>query len=298
MSPEGVHHAHHHHNFGEARGSYSTFAVGKKRVRDEDDDIDVGRRQFGRASSEDDHMRTSPTPEAPVRNIKKARVNVTGRALPLSRIMEPMDSNALKQLIQNLCDRHPELLPEVSALAPRPTVQSALHTLEQYEKTLVENIPYGNKLNDYSFHRTKPHLMSLLDALLDYTQHFLPPQESQPSTSLAFLDGATQIIHRLPNWDNDVNNRHKMNAYEEMTKAWVLVISEAAKKGAGIAMQYGGWDVKLARHDEASGGRMQLAMIEMRNALMGGVDTAARAKKTTGFGFGLSTGTPVPVRSW
>lgn len=275
--------------------------VGKKRGRDEEDDIDLGRRQYGRAASQDqdDHMRTSPTPEPTSRIIKRARVNVTGRALPLSRIMEPMDSNSLKQLIQNLCDRHPELLPEVSALAPRPNVQSALNTLADYERNFVESIPIGGKANDYAFNRARPQLLSLLDALLDYTQHFLPPVESQPSTSLAFLDGATQIIHRLPVWDNDVNNRHKQNAYEEMTKAWVLVIGEAAKKGAGIAMQYGGWDMKLAKHDEASGGRMQLAMVEMRNALMGGVDTAARSKRTTGFGFGMiSSGVPVPVRSW
>lgn len=290
-------------NFYSRQGSNSTniIQVGRKRRADDDEDFEMQHRQrtpFSNASQDDDHMRTSASPEPTSRIIKRARVNITGRALPLSRIMEPMDSSSLKQLIQNLCDRHPELLSEVQQLAPRPTVQSALETLKTYESNVKSSFPYGgNSTGDYAFNRVKPALMELLDALLDYTQHFLPPQESQPSTSLAFLDGATQIIHQLPEWSSEINNRHKQNAYEEITKAWVLVIGEAAKKGAGIAMQYGGWDLKLIRHNEVSGGRMQLALTEMGSAIMGAsVENSPKPKK---FGFGtLPSGVAVPVKSW
>jgi protein Cut8 len=51
-----------------------------------------------------------------------------------------------------------------------------------------------------------------------------------------------------------------------------LVIREAAKKGAGIQLQYQGWDQKLAKHNEMSGGKMEEAMQELRTSLgwMGG----------------------------
>jgi protein Cut8 len=107
----------------------------------------------------------------------------------------------------------------------------------------------------------------LLDSLKDFTPHFLPPNEQQPATSLAFLDGATDIIHRLPNWDTYQHNRHKQEAYEEMAKAWAIVIREAAKRAGGIQLQYGGWDQKIAKHNEISGGKMQEAVNELRGGL-------------------------------
>jgi protein Cut8 len=107
----------------------------------------------------------------------------------------------------------------------------------------------------------------LLDALEDFTPHFLPPNETQATTSLTFLDAATDIIHRLPKWENAQHNHHKNSAYEEMSKAWALVIREAAKRGAGIQLQYGSWDQKLAKHNEISEGRMQGAVDELRARL-------------------------------
>jgi len=107
----------------------------------------------------------------------------------------------------------------------------------------------------------------MIDALRDYTPHFLPPNESQAATSLAYLDGATNMIHRLPDWESYQHDRHKHEAYEEISKAWALVLREAAKKGGGIQIQYGGWDQKLAKHNEISGGKMPDAMSEMRGSL-------------------------------
>jgi protein Cut8 len=109
--------------------------------------------------------------------------------------------------------------------------------------------------------------MDVLDALKDYTPNFLPPNEAQAGTSLSFLDGVTNLIHRLPNWDSYQYNRHKAEAYEEIAKAWALVIREAAKKGGGIQLQFGGWDQKLAKHNEMSGGKMEEAMNELHTSL-------------------------------
>jgi protein Cut8 len=273
----------------------SVFTVGRKRKAEDDEDYSHSRRSPSLDS--DRHMNTSPEPAHRV--IKRARANVTGRALPLSRILEPMDTHSVKTLLQNLCDRHPELLAEVSSLAPRPTVQSALSTLHNYETNLRNTFPHGgDHAGDYAFNRVRPVLMELLDALLDYTQHFLPPQESQWSTSMAFLDGATDLIHRLPEWSTPQNNLHKQMAYEEMSKAWMLVIGEAAKKGAGVAMQYGGWDRKVVQHNDRSGNRMQGVLQEMRNAVPpSDNENSNRAKELLGFR-NQAFGIPVPVRTW
>ena len=75
------------------------------------------------------------------------------------------------------------------------------------------------------------------------------------------------IIHELPRWDSTSHNLAKENAYEEISRAWVCVIREAAKRGGGIQLQYGGWDEKLRRHDDLAGGRLAKAVNELRQSL-------------------------------
>ncbi len=195
----------------------------------------------------------------------------------------------MRNILKTICDRHPEIGAEVVATAPRPTVPSALRVLTTYESTLRESFPFGGRASsDYAYNRVRQPLANLLDALQDYTPHFLPPHEQQTATSLQYLDEATHIVHRLPEWDSFHHNRHKHEAYEEIAKAWALVIKEAAKRGGGIQLQYGGWDVKLSKHNETSGGRMDEAMVELRNSLgwMGG---------PAGAGQGSSSGSNDPA---
>jgi protein Cut8 len=52
-----------------------------------------------------------------------------------------------------------------------------------------------------------------------------------------------------------------------MAKAWAIVIREAAKKAGGIQLQYGGWDQKIAKHNDISGGKMLEAVNELRGGL-------------------------------
>lgn len=238
------------------------------------------------------------------RSYKKPRSNVIqGRPLPLSRLLESVDPNTLKSILRAMCDRHPELAKEVSDLAPRPTVASALETLRNYEAAYRAAFPYGgNSTGDYAHNRVKLPLIELLEALSDYTPHFLPPNESQPTVSLSFLDGATDFIHRLPDWENPVHSHAKQTAYEEMSKAWMLVIQEAAKRGAGITLQYGDWESKLAKHNELSRGRMEPAVGLMRHMVAWGgggnySNTNARSQRAAGFGFGMHSGAGVPVRT-
>lgn len=236
----------------------------------------------------DERMSASPerSPSMPQRTLiqpsarhgsKRMRTNMNGRPLGLSRLLETLGPDDMRSLLQTICERHPDIGAEVVNSAPRPSVSSALEVLNNYESALQAAFPFGNRnSSDYAYNRVKQPLHQLLEALKDYTPHFLPPNEIQPATSLSFLDGATEILHRLPNWDTFQHNRHKQEAYEEMAKAWAMVVREAGKRGGGIQLGYGGWDQKISKHNELSGGRMLDAVHELRSHLgwMGGNDGA------------------------
>ena len=202
------------------------------------------------------------------RQIKRPRSSLIGRPLTLPRLLETLDADSLRSVIKTLVDRHPPIASEVIASAPRPNVSSTLDVLKSYETTLRNSFPFGgSSSSDYAYNRVRTHLLALLDALSDFTPHFLPPNETQATQSLSFLDGATDLIHRLPNWDNFQNNVHKQNAYDEMAKAWAIVLREASKRAGGIQLQYGGWDAKLKEHNERSGGKLQEAVEELKGIL-------------------------------
>ncbi|ORY11099.1 tethering factor for nuclear proteasome STS1 [Clohesyomyces aquaticus] len=249
-----------------SRSSLSSSNTMSSRKRKADDDGGDG---------EDDRMSASPSgsPAVATRSLprhytKRMRTNVSGRPLPLPRLLETLSADEMRNLLTSICERHPNIGNEVVNTAPRPSVQSTLETLGRYQSNFQAAFPFGGRSSsDYAYNRVRQQLIELLDALKDFTPHFLPPNESQPATSLAFLDGATDIIHRLPDWDTYQNNRHKAEAYEEMAKAWAAVIREAAKKAGGIQLQYGNWDQKITKHNEESGGRMQEAVNELRGSL-------------------------------
>ncbi|KAH9876223.1 Tethering factor for nuclear proteasome sts1 [Plenodomus biglobosus] len=225
-------------------------------------------------SGEDDRMSASPSaspaalPRPLPRGMKRMRTNLSGRPLSLPRLLETLSADEMRSLLQSICQRHPDIGNEVVTTAPRPSIQSTLEVLGKYESSFQAAFPFGGKpSSDYAYNRVRQQLVELLDSLKDFTPHFLPPNEQQPATSLEFLHGATQFIHRLPNWDTYQHNRHKEEAYEEMAKAWASVIREAAKKAGGIQLQYGGWDQKIAKHNELSSGKMQEAVRELRGGL-------------------------------
>ncbi|KAI5809700.1 Cut8 six-helix bundle-domain-containing protein [Peziza echinospora] len=287
-----------------SRPSPAKMAGRKRKAADTDGDSAMGRDR-SRSPEEndaDEQMNASPAHSPSlesrilIKGTKRQRNTVTGRPLPLNRVLETVDSSALKSILRELCNRHPQLESEIFSIAPRPSPASAITILNNYESNLRAAFPYGgNPEGDYSYYRVKAALIELLDGLSDYTPHFLPPNETHAANSLAFLDGATEIIHRLPNWSTPMHNHHKQTAYEEITKAWVLVIKEASKRGAGITLQHGSWDTKLSRHNEQSGGRMGTAVMEMKNSLPGGTDM--NRPRFGGVGFPMQTG-GLSLRSW
>ncbi|KAF2161605.1 hypothetical protein M409DRAFT_27999 [Zasmidium cellare ATCC 36951] len=229
---------------------------------------------------DNDRMSTSPTaspsmagrhlPTSAHRNIKRTRISTlsSGRPLALPRLLETLSAEEMRQLLQNVCDQHPELQREIVTQAPRPSIESTLSVLAKYEKAFEEAFPLGNRpTSDYAYNRVRQHLRQFIDAVREYTPHFLPPHETQDGLSLTYLDSVTNMIHRLPDWDTLQHQRYKNEAYDEIAKAWGLVIREAAKRAGGFHLQFGGWDQKLVEHNEKSRGKMEEAVNELKTAL-------------------------------
>ncbi|OQD73872.1 hypothetical protein PENDEC_c013G03548 [Penicillium decumbens] len=283
----------------------SSSYTSRKRKADDDGNDHDGRMSASPTNSPAFTPRQLPS----FRNIKRSRPNVSGRPLSLPRLLETLDTDALRTVVRTMCERHPQLTEEVAQTSPRPSVSSTLQVLRNYQAALQSSFPLGgNTESDYAYNRVRQPLTNLLEALSDFTPNFLPPNEPQPSVSLSYLDGATDIIHALPRWSTPQNNIERDSAYDEIGKAWVLVIREAGKRGGGIQLQYGGWDQKLAKHNQTSGGKLQSAVNELGSNLgwMSGPDSPSQSPGGNEFGslrdqllsgtYGL--GTPVRVGPW
>ncbi|KAH7357875.1 Cut8 six-helix bundle-domain-containing protein [Plectosphaerella cucumerina] len=263
LSPQPPH-LHHHHDPSRLSPSrsgspfHNNMSSARKRKADEDgEEMSVSPRSSPAFAS-----------RQLARPSKKVRASeVIGRPLTLPRLLETLDPTQLRTVLERICERHPDIGHEVVTGAPRPSVAAAHGVLKEYEDKYKAAIPYGESSSDYTYYRVKSPLTALIDALLDFTPQYLPPIEPQHTISLQYLDGATEIIHNLPDWEPQQYRHHKESAYDEISKAWALVINEAAKRGGGLNLHSGGWDQKLAKHNERSGGRMSAAINAMSNSV-------------------------------
>lgn len=224
-----------------------------------------------KADDDHDEMSVSPLNSPAISSRQLARPSkkvrggseIVGRPLSLPRLLETLDNTQLRTVLQKICERHPDIGQEVVAGAPRPSVASALQVLGDYQEKLRAAVPFGQSSSDYTYFRVKQPLAALADAISDFTPQFLPPVEQQTSVSLQYLDAATKVIHDLPEWESQQYRHHKDNAYDEISGAWAVAITEAAKRGGGFVLHTGGWDQRLAKHNQQSGGKLEQAMNAM-----------------------------------
>lgn len=196
---------------------------------------------------------SSPTSHKRTRNLP------VGRPLPLPRLLDGLDKQGLQELLKNLCERHPGLTNEVYKHAPKPSVAKALSALASLERNVQTAYPFGGEVKgEYAYNRVLPHIKELLNALMDYVPHFLPPNEEHALDTLAFLDGATMLISRLPDWNNPNHTLAKRDAFEEINGAWIQGIREACKKGAGVGAAP--YLDRLRSWNETSGGLLTNAV--------------------------------------
>lgn len=240
----------------------------QSKKRKADNDENDGDTFMSRSPSASPLLASGTLPHGHRVRSKRIRSNLSGRQLNLPRLLQTLDQDDLRSLLQNICDRHPDLHAEVTNTAPRPGVDAVLGVLSRYENAFRAAFPFGGKeSSDYAYNRVRQPMIDLLEALRDYTPTFLPPNEPQTGLSLKYLDAATNLIHRIPDFDTYQNNRGKIEAYEELSRAWAVVIQEAAKRGGGIQLRLGDWEQKLARHNELSGNRLEQAVRQFNSGL-------------------------------
>lgn len=222
------------------------------------------------ASPNKHDSRSRPNRPATSHRIKKrAKVHtLASRPLSVTRMVETMDKAGLENLISTLCQSHPELAAEVATLAPKVTVNSALHALNKKLDAVFLGLPYkGDHSGDYAYLRVKPLLEDLLATMSDYMSHFLPPNEQQISNSLAFLDGCTALLHKLPAWTNPNNNHPKNSMYSELTQGWIMALAAASEESSGLGLAYRGWEQKLVAHNEVSGDKLGRAVETLKKQM-------------------------------
>jgi protein Cut8 len=186
---------------------------------------------------------------------------ISGRHLPISRVVESLDRKGLQNLIEAICQSHPYLVSELTGLAPKVTVTTSVENLKNHLHAVYSALPYkGDQRGDYAYLRVRPHVEEFLSALSDYTVNFLPPQESQPSNSLEFLDIATELLNQLPEWSNPLNNHHRNMAYQDLSTAWTVAIKEVIKRSNGLGLAHGNWEDKLCKHNANCGDRLKDAV--------------------------------------
>ncbi len=268
-----------------------------------------------KADDENDEMSVSPLSSPAIssrqlaRPSKKARGgnDMAGRPLLLPRLLETLDSTQLRTVLQTICERHPDIGREVVTSAPRPSVASVLDVLGEYQQKLRAAVPFGQSSSDYTYFRVKQPLAALVDAISDFTPQFLPPVEQQTSITLQYLDAVTKVIHELPDWESQQYRHHKDNAYDEISGAWAMAISEAAKRGGGFVLHTGGWDQRLSRHNQQSGGKLEQAMSAMASEVPWAGGNAPAAGQPSGLSDPNSIlnqimngnyGSPVRVGPW
>lgn len=202
-----------------------------------------------------------PLAAMPSHTPKRLRTEHTRKtaAVPVARRLELLDTKQLTALVAQICETHPEVLPTVNRLAPAITVDRALATLEGYLKRIGDALPYkGDPTNDYAYLRVQEPLQEFFTALADYTAAFLPPHELQPVQALEFLDGATNLVHRLPQWSSEVNNRMRNRTYEELGVAWAAML-RAVAVGSPLGLP-ATWESRARRHNENAFGRLFAAI--------------------------------------
>jgi len=222
-----------------------------------------------RRPSDDEHKERASTVETRTLKRYKSGIDVDEKAIrerlsstsitpSLDKVLASLDKPQLLDILQTLLSAHPSLAAPISAMLPRPTLQSVGQILSGLEKRLNDAFPYtkwGRDTGDYSFNRVRPHLLEIRDMVCHYLLFFSIPsnypaelEHEYPVTVMTFLHQATSMIHRLPSWENQMHNAEfKQDLYLKLGTKWREAISEIGRRvrdegkvfGAGLITEWG-----------------------------------------------------------
>lgn len=177
----------------------------------------------------------------------------------LSYLLDSLQRDQLLEVIDKVTENDPSLRSDFLAAVPRPTLQSVSFAFSNLEKRVYAAFPYsrdGPGRDRYSFTRVKPKLMELKESVFQYADHFVSSESEMPSVIFSFLKLATDLAHRLPDWDHAPNNQFKKEFYAKLIEYWNNTIELAAKKmeegklfGQTLVSE---WGADLNRHNESA----------------------------------------------
>ncbi|KAJ2777730.1 Tethering factor for nuclear proteasome sts1 [Coemansia javaensis] len=193
---------------------------------------------------------------------KRTRMAAADAAVPsevsLDKLLEPLESKDLRQLLDTLVAQNPQLAAQVRQLVPKPTVKSACSQLVRLEQRLQAAFPYnksGPVSDDYAFHRVRPALDELRDTIAMYLDHFTHHGLQAPAHSTAgsgsaaaaaaaaaasialshpaewfeLLAQATDVAMRMPKWDRPENNAARRESLRQLANGWLRAIAATAR---------------------------------------------------------------------
>ncbi|EEB05062.1 tethering factor for nuclear proteasome Cut8 [Schizosaccharomyces japonicus yFS275] len=188
---------------------------------------------------------------------KRVRQLPVGNHLPLSRLLQYTNKQQVHDLLLQCVHKHPDLAKDIRNSLPPPSLEECIDTLQQLLKQLTDAFPYGGDARgDYAYHRVKHAYMAVFHALNDLVPCFLPPHSSCYKTNFAFLDAATNVIHKLPEFHNANYNVYKYQAYYELSGAWIVVLRQLEDKPVIPELPIR----ELQEHNKKSQNRLQEAL--------------------------------------
>ncbi|KAJ2828234.1 Tethering factor for nuclear proteasome sts1 [Coemansia furcata] len=170
----------------------------------------------------------------------------------LDKLLEPLEEQSLRQLLDTLLTQNPLLAAQVRQLVPKPTVNSACSQLVRLERRLQAAFPYnksGPATDDYTYHRVRPALEELHDTIVMYLDHFThyglasassATQEGQtqeqplnalshPAEWFDLLTQATDVAMRMPKWDRPDNNEIRRETLRQLADGWLRAIMATSR---------------------------------------------------------------------
>ncbi|KAL3233599.1 Tethering factor for nuclear proteasome STS1 [Nakaseomyces bracarensis] len=204
---------------------------------------------------------------------RRRQAIVHGQALPVHRSLEMMSKEQLGAVLLEMLKQHPE-----ASVTFQSKVNGYQFGFEKYQQLLKEkvealyaSVPYNrsydnNNLDDYAFVRMRPHIMELLNCLVDCALDNLPPRKASLHESLKFLDSCTQLVLDLPRFELGSNNYYYDKCVEQLAHLWCSLIEEIAKDiNMVMNTPLTTWIDKLESYNDRSRGLLQQPLTLFRS---------------------------------
>lgn len=236
----------------------------RKRRHEDSDSIEISPPKPSRITSQK-HFRSNS-----INKHKKARTpRISGQPLPAPRLIETLDRASLQALLQKMLQSHPQVEEMIHEAAPRPSLASAIALTRHKLLVIISHLPYKcDPASDYSYFRVKPFFNDFLQCLSDFILNFLPPVELDVETCLSFLDEATSLVFKVPDFTHIDFQYTKSTAFEQIANTWLVILAQISPSDSEHSTEPR-WDLlkilkdqelqhKLLHYNELSGGKFKL----------------------------------------